>query len=88
MMWDQLTTVSYEYNRALSPHWEVTTIVYEKKPFNGHREISRQQDVAYRTTMDVGVAQAAQRALYALSYQERARPVDTYCRHTPYRASG
>jgi hypothetical protein len=70
------------------PHWAVTTIVYEKEPFHGHREISRQQDVAYRTTMDVGVAQAAQRALYALSNWERARPMDTYYRYTPYKASG
>jgi hypothetical protein len=38
--------------------------------------------------MDVGIAEAARRALYVLSHKERDRLENTYCRYTPFRASG
>jgi hypothetical protein len=38
--------------------------------------------------MDVGIAEAARRALYVLSHKERERLEDTHCRYTPFRASG
>ena len=50
------------------PHWEVTTIMYEKEPFLGLKEISRHKDVANMTTIEAGIAEAARRALYVLSH--------------------
>jgi hypothetical protein len=49
------------------PHCEVMAILEEYVPFHGVREISKQHDVAHRTTMDAGRAEAARRALYVLS---------------------
>jgi hypothetical protein len=70
------------------PHWEVTTILEEYVPFRGVREISKHPDVAHRTTIDAGIAEAAQRALYVLSHMEHNKLEDTYYRYTPFRASG
>jgi PAS domain-containing protein len=70
------------------PHWEVAAILEEYVPFRGAREVSKHPDVAHRTTMDAGIAEAACRALYVLSHKERDRLEDTYCRYTPFRASG
>jgi hypothetical protein len=38
--------------------------------------------------MDAGIAEAARRALYVLSHNERDRLEDTHCRYTPFRESG
>jgi hypothetical protein len=70
------------------PHWAVADILEEYVPFHGAREISKHHDVAHRTTMDAGIAEAARRALYVLSHNERDRLEDTHCRYTPFRASG
>jgi hypothetical protein len=70
------------------PHWEVAAILEEYVPFHGARETSKHHDVAHRTTMDAGIAEAARRALYVLSHKERDRLEDTNCRYTPFRASG
>jgi hypothetical protein len=70
------------------PHSEVAAILEEYVPFRGAREISKHHDVAHRTTMDAGIAEAARRALYVLSHKERDRLEDTNCRYTPFRASG
>jgi hypothetical protein len=70
------------------PHWEVAAILEEYVPCRGAREISKHHDVAHRTTMDAGIAELAQRALYVLSHKERDRLEDTHCRYTPFRASG
>jgi hypothetical protein len=69
------------------PHWEVAAIMEEYVPFRV-REISKHPDVAHRTTMDAGIAEAARRALYVLSHKEHDRLEETYCRYTPFRASG
>jgi hypothetical protein len=70
------------------PHWEVAAILEEYVPFRGAREISKHHDVAHRTTMDAGIAEAARRALYVLSHKEHDKLEDTHCRYTPFRASG
>jgi hypothetical protein len=70
------------------PHWEVVSILEEYVAFRGAREISKHHDVAHRTTMDAGIAEAARRALYVLSHKEHDRLEDTHCRYTPFRASG
>jgi hypothetical protein len=70
------------------PHWEVAAILEEYVPCRGAREISKHHDVAHRTTMDAGIAEAARRALYLLSHKERDRLEDIHCRYTPFRASG
>jgi hypothetical protein len=72
----------------VEPHWEVAAILEEYVPFRGVREFSKHPDVAHRTPMDAGIAEAARRALYVLSHKERSRLEDTYCRYTPFRASG
>jgi hypothetical protein len=69
-------------------HWEVAAILEEYVPFRGVREISKHPDVVHRTTMDAGIAEAARRVLYLLSHKEHDRLEDTYCRYTPFRASG
>jgi hypothetical protein len=38
--------------------------------------------------MEVGIAEAARRALYVISHKERDNLTDTHCKYTPYRASG
>jgi hypothetical protein len=70
------------------PHWEVAAILEEYVPCHGAREISKHHDVAHKTTMDAGIAEAARRALYVLSHKEHDRLEDTHCRYTPFRASG
>jgi hypothetical protein len=70
------------------PHLEVAAILEEYVPFRGVREFSKHPDVAHRTTMDAGIAEAARRALYVLSHKERDRLEDTYLRYAPFRASG
>jgi hypothetical protein len=70
------------------PHWEVATILEDYVPFRGAREISKHPDVAHRTTMDAGIAEAARRVLYVLSHKERDRLEDTHCWYTPFGASG
>jgi hypothetical protein len=70
------------------PHWDVAAILEAYVPFRGAREISKHPDVSHRTTMDTGIAEAARRVLYVLSHKERDRLKDTYCRYTPFRASG
>jgi hypothetical protein len=70
------------------PHWEVAAILEEYVPCRGVREISKHHDVAHKTTMDAGIAESAQRALYVLSHKERDRLEDTHCRYAPFRASG
>jgi hypothetical protein len=69
-------------------HWEVAAILDEYIPCRGVREMSKHHDVAHRTTMDTGIAESAQSALYVLSHKERDRLEDTHCRYTPFRASG
>jgi hypothetical protein len=76
------------YDKAPVYHWEVAAILEEYVPCRGAREISKHHDVAHRTTMDAGIAEAARRALYVLSHKERDRLEDTHCRYTPFRASG
>jgi hypothetical protein len=63
-------------------------MLHENAPFQGDKEISRHEDVAHKTTMDAGITEAARRALYVISHQERDRLEDTHYRYTPYRASG
>jgi hypothetical protein len=70
------------------PHWRVVAILQEYVPFLGVKDITRHDDVAQRTTVEAGIAEATRRALYVLSHKERDKLKDTYCRHTPYRASG
>jgi hypothetical protein len=70
------------------PRWEVAAILHEYAPFQGEKEIIRHEDVAHRTTMDAGIAEATQRILYVLSHKERARLEDTHFKYTPYTASG
>ena len=70
------------------PHWEVTAILYESDPYYGLQEVSKHKDVAHRTTMEAGIAEAARRALYVLSHRDRAKLMDTRSKYTPYRASG
>jgi hypothetical protein len=70
------------------PHWEVAAILEEYIQCRGVKEVSKHHDVAHRTTMDAGIAESAQRALYVLSHKERDRLEDTHCRYTPFRASG
>jgi hypothetical protein len=70
------------------PHWEVAAILEEYISFCGAREISKHDDVAHKTTMDAGIAEAARRVLYVLSHKERDRLEDTHCRYTPFKASG
>jgi hypothetical protein len=41
------------------PHWEVAAILEEYAPFQGVKEISKHNDVAHRTTMDAGIAEAS-----------------------------
>jgi hypothetical protein len=66
------------------PHWEVAAILEQYVPFYGVREIYKHHDVAHRTTMDAGIAEAARRALYVLSHKELDGLEDTHCRHTPF----
>jgi hypothetical protein len=70
------------------PHWEVAAILEVYVPFCGLQEISKHPDVAHRTTMDAGIAEAARRVLYVLSHKEHDRLEDTYFWYTPFRASG
>jgi hypothetical protein len=70
------------------PHWRVAAILQEYVPFHGVKDTTRDDDVAQRTTMEAGIAEATRRALYVLSHRERDKLKDTYCRYTPYRASG
>jgi hypothetical protein len=67
---------------------EVAAILEEYIPFQGVKEMSKHHDVAHRTTMDAGIEESAQRALYVLSHKEHDRLEDTHCRYTPFRASG
>ena len=100
-MADELRTTAYRLGYAtpayqcelwthpwFEPHWEVTAIMREEDPLFGHKEVSRHRDVANRTTIEAGIAEAARRALYVLSHRERARLEDTRSVYTPYRASG
>jgi hypothetical protein len=52
------------------------------------KDITRHDDMAHKTTMEAGVAEAAHRALYVLSHKERDKLKDTHYKYTPYRASG
>jgi hypothetical protein len=70
------------------PNWEVAAILEEYIPCCGVKEVSKNHDVAQRTTMDAGIAELARRALYVLSHKERDRLEDTHCHYTPFRASG
>jgi hypothetical protein len=70
------------------PHWRVAAILQEYVPFHGVKDIARHDDVAQRTTMEAGIAEAAWMALYVLSHKERDKLKDTHCKYTPYRASG
>jgi hypothetical protein len=70
------------------PHWRVAAILQEYVPFHGVKDITRHDDVAQRTTMEVGIAEAARRALYVLSHKERDKLKNTNCKYTPYKASG
>jgi hypothetical protein len=69
-------------------HWEAAAILEEYVPFHGAREVSKHHDVAHRTTMNAGIAEAARRALYVLSHKERDKLEDTHYWYTPFRASG
>jgi hypothetical protein len=70
------------------PHWEVTAIIYERVLHYGPKEISKHNNVAARDTMEVGIAEAAMRALYVLSHRERLESTHTRSLYTPYRESG
>jgi hypothetical protein len=69
------------------PHWRVAAILQEYVSFHGVKDITR-HDVAQRTTMEAGIAEAARRALYVLSHKEHDKLKDTHCKYSPYRASG
>jgi hypothetical protein len=70
------------------PHWRVAAILQEYVPFHGVKNTTRHDDVARRTTMEAGIAEAAQRELYVLSHKDCDKLKDTHCTYTPYRASG
>jgi hypothetical protein len=66
------------------PHWRVAAILQEYVPFHGVKDITRHDDVAQRTTMEAGIAEAVRRALYVLSHKERDKLKDTYLQvHSP-----
>jgi hypothetical protein len=52
------------------------------------KDITKHDDVAQRTTMEAGIAEATRRALYVLSHKDRDKLKDTHNRYSPYRASG
>jgi hypothetical protein len=60
------------------PHWRVFSL-QKYVPFHVVNDITRHDDVAHRTTMEAGIAEAARRALYVLSRKERDELKDIHC---------